>query len=112
MSDAGVYFFDIIGLTGAALYLASYVILQIKRRFAKTIFYSFMNMVAAVFVVVSLTQSFNLPSFTIQILWIAISVYGIYRSIKLKNTQLILEEQTAEKQKSGASLTRIGNNVF
>ena len=77
-------FYEILGLIGALGYLLSYALLQLKRDYAKTISYSMMNLVSAALVAVSLTKDFNLGSMFIQVMWIIISAYGIYRCLKYK----------------------------
>lgn len=77
-------FANIVGVIGAIGYLASYGILQFKREFAKSFAYSFMNFTAASFVAVSLISSFNLSAMIIQVAWILISAYGMYRCLKYK----------------------------
>ena len=72
-------FVDILGVLGSVLYLYSYVLVQIKRNFAKSIEYSLMNFAAACLVLVSLYQNFNLAAVVCNISWGLISVYGIYR---------------------------------
>lgn len=74
--------YSIIGLVGAFGYLFSYALLQFKRDYAKTLSYSMLNLFSALLVAVSLIKDFNAGSMFIQISWIAISVYGVFRCIK------------------------------
>lgn len=67
------------GILGFALYLASYVLLNAGRLSGDRCGYALLNLAAAVCVLVSLMQSFNLASALIQASWIAISLYGIVR---------------------------------
>lgn len=70
-----------IGLIGFALYMMSYFLLQVGRLDGNGMVYCVLNLAAASFVLVSLTEHFNLPSVLIQISWIAISVVGIVRHV-------------------------------
>lgn len=75
-------FAEVLGLTGAGLYLFTYVQLQLKRDYAKTFMYSFLNFLGAAFVATSLLFSWNSASMVIQIMWIGISLYGMYRCMR------------------------------
>ena len=66
-------------MIGAGLYLGTYVALQYRRDFAKTFAYSFYNFLAAVFVLISLSHSWNLSAAIIQAMWILISLFGMYK---------------------------------
>lgn len=73
---------EFIGITGAIIYLLSYAAVQWRRDFVRTIKYSLMNLTAASFVLYSLSTNWNTASAIIQISWIIISVYGVYRCMK------------------------------
>lgn len=79
--------FDVIGVLGACGYLLSYAILQLKREFAESIIYSLANFMAAFLVSISLIYDFNLASMIIQIFWMIISGYGVYKCLKYKLQQ-------------------------
>ena len=70
---------EIMGLIGVALYLGSYVLLQLGVISGSGNVYTLMNLAAACFVLASLMQAFNLSSAIIQIAWIVISVVGLGR---------------------------------
>jgi len=74
---------DIIGYLGAGMYLAAYVLLQLRRGFSETLTYSLINLVAASMVAYSLLFMWNGAAIMIQLMWILISVYGITRCIRL-----------------------------
>lgn len=91
---------DVLGVSGSALYLYSYVLLQMRRDFAITFTYSFMNFAAAILVLCSLYQHFNLAAVICNLSWGAISIYGMYRSRKrikqpLENLETMVEETIA-----------------
>lgn len=77
-------FHTFIGLIGAFGYLISYAFVQMRRDYAKTMDYSVINLLSAALVAFSLTRDFNLGSMFIQIMWIFISLYGVYRCMKYK----------------------------
>lgn len=69
-----------IGIAGAVTYLASYFLLQLNKIDGNGNFYAFLNMMAAVFVMISLTTHFNIGSMIIQVSFISLSIYAIFRS--------------------------------
>jgi hypothetical protein len=46
--------------------------------------YPVINLVGAILILVSLTKTFNLASFVIEIAWIGISIYGIARIMRAR----------------------------
>ena len=74
-------FFGVIGITGVALYLMAYALLQFGFIRGSGYLYTFLNMSAACCVLISLIEEFNLSSFLIQVSWIAISIVGLTRMV-------------------------------
>jgi len=75
----------IAGLAGAACYLTSYILLQLKRIDGNGIAYTVLNVAAASLLLVSLFDQFNLASALIQVLWIAFGAYGVgVRLVRLR----------------------------
>lgn len=72
---------NIIGLAGVFMVLIAYFFLQIEKMSADTITYSVLNLVGSIFILFSLCYHWNLSSFVIEIAWLAISLYGLVRSI-------------------------------
>lgn len=70
-----------IGLLGVALYLGSYLALQLNFLSGQSLAYSLLNIAAAGTVLISLTTQFNLTSVLIQVMWVIISLLGIARLI-------------------------------
>ncbi len=73
---------DIIGVVGVSFVLATYYLLQFDKIDAKGFWYSFLNLFGAVLIMYSLLYNWNLPSVIIEIFWIAISAYGVWKYIK------------------------------
>ncbi len=72
---------DVIGAIGVTLIIATYFALQAGR--LRTGFrYSLLNGVGAAMILYSLIFDFNLAAFLVEAFWLAISVYGIYRSLR------------------------------
>jgi len=68
---------DIIGLTGVALLIVTYALLQLDKIDPKGFWYSFNNLMVAILVTVSLVYTPNLASIVIEIFWFLISLYGV-----------------------------------
>jgi hypothetical protein len=77
---------DFIGNLGVFLVLLSYFLLQLQRIDPSGMRYSLMNAAGAILICVSLSYSFNLSSLIIEICWLAISSYGIYRCLTKSKT--------------------------
>lgn len=71
--------FDAVGISGVAIILIVYYLLQIERMKSDDLIYSVANLVGALLIVVSLYYRFNLASFVIEVFWILISLIGIVR---------------------------------
>lgn len=68
---------DFIGLSGVALLIVTYALLQLDRIDPKGFWYSFNNLLVAMLVTVSLIYTPNLASIVIEIFWFLISLYGV-----------------------------------
>jgi hypothetical protein len=71
--------YDILGLTGAALFLAAFGGVQLEKLDAHGPPALLMNFVGAVLILVSLVQDFNLAAFVLEAAWGLISLYGLAR---------------------------------
>lgn len=69
--------YNIIGLLGTELYLLSYALLNMEKIKGSSYTYITMNMLAAVFVLISLFEHWNLSSAIIQGCWIVFSIIGL-----------------------------------
>ena len=76
---------DLIGLTGVALLIITYALLQLDKIDPKGFWYSFNNLVVAILVTVSLIYTPNLASIVIEIFWFLISLYGVVMFFKRKH---------------------------
>ncbi|MFT4886569.1 MAG: hypothetical protein ACJAY7_001125 [Pseudohongiellaceae bacterium] len=73
---------DLVGNIGVFLILLSYVLLQLEKLESTQLVYSALNAAGAVLVLVSLAYSFNLSSFIIEIFWLIISIFGLFKATK------------------------------
>jgi len=72
--------YDYVGFAGVACVLGSYFALQAGKLAADSAKYQWANIVGSLLILVSLYYEPNKSSITIQITWIAISIYGLVRS--------------------------------
>lgn len=68
-----------IGLLGAAIVLVAYFMLSAGKMRSDSYAYPIMNMLGSIGVIVSLMWQWNLASFTINSVWVLISLVGIWR---------------------------------
>lgn len=76
------FLFDAIGVLGVFIILAVYSLVQLDKMDVKGLFYSIINAVGAVFILISLTVTFNMASFVIECAWLVISLFGIFQALK------------------------------
>lgn len=84
MTISDVDLLTLSGILGVGIYLSSYGLLQAGVLRGASYTYATLNMLAAGFVLLSLTSDFNLASALIQISWILISLVGIARLILIR----------------------------
>lgn len=79
--------FDVIGMTGTALVVGAFFMLQLGKAEPTGIVYNLMNLTGAILLLISLCYNFNLASFVIELFWIAASLIGLYKYFKGKRIQ-------------------------
>lgn len=81
------FVYDIIGLAGAALIIAAYLLLQTGKLSPSGILYSSLNAAGALLIIISLIINWNLAAFIIEVFWLMISLYGLYKFAIVKKNQ-------------------------
>lgn len=76
--------YNTFGIIGDFLILLAYFLLHLEKITYNNFSYPFMNFIGALLIVFSLLFAWNLPAFIIEISWIGISLYGLYRYFKNK----------------------------
>lgn len=71
---------DLIGLAGVFIILIAYGLLTLEKMDPKGWRYSASNGLGAALILISLFYSFNLASFVIEIAWLAISGFGLWKA--------------------------------
>lgn len=75
---------DWVGLSGVAIVLVAFFLLQSSRLHGTGLVYQLMNAIGAAAVVLSLCFNFNLSAFVVETAWVAISAFGIWRGYKTR----------------------------
>lgn len=78
--------YDILGIGGVAIILMAYLFLQLEKLSVKDWRYSAANGLGALLILISLFFSFNLASFIIEIAWLLISVFGLFKALSSRNS--------------------------
>ncbi len=73
---------DLIGLFGSGLIVAAYAASQADRLDVKGFAYSAMNLLGAGAILFSLFFTFNLASFAIELVWLAVSAFGLVQAVR------------------------------
>lgn len=71
---------DIVGFVGMFCIVAAYAYSNLAKRLNLLLF-NLVNLVGAVLLLISLMVNFNLPSVVLEIVWIAIAVFGIGKAL-------------------------------
>ncbi len=79
--------FQWIGFIGMIFIVWAYFILQIGKHNIKSLYYQLLNLLGAILLLISLFVHFNLGSFLIEIFWIGITLYGLYKMYKEKKSK-------------------------
>jgi len=74
--------FDFLGNIGVFLILAMYWSLQTERVSADSLLFSALNAAGAALILISLYFKFNWSAFIIEFFWLAISLFGIGKSLR------------------------------
>ena len=85
-SDAviSLAWYDIVGLGGTLAILIAFFLLQAGRLSGTSLLYQLLNLFGAAGVLVSLWGTFNLSVFLLELAWVAVSLYGIVRTLRAR----------------------------
>jgi hypothetical protein len=75
---------DVAGMLGALLIVIAYFLLQAQRLDPRSLSYSVINGLGAAGIIGSLLFEFNLSAFALESFWLAISLWGIFRAVRLR----------------------------
>lgn len=76
---------DLIGIIGVFIIMIVYIFLQLEKMDPKGFWFSFLNGIGALLIIVSLFFDWNLASFLMESAWLLISLYGVIKFFKVKS---------------------------
>ena len=76
--------YDWVGVAGTLMVLGAFFGLQSARLAGNGIVYQLLNLLGAAGVLVSLLGEFNLSVFLLEVAWVAVSGYGMARSLRAR----------------------------
>ena len=79
--------YDWVGIAGTLAVLVAFFLLQAGKLSGTGIVYQLLNLFGSGGVLVSLLGKFNVSVFVLEAVWMAISAYGIVRTLKLRGAQ-------------------------
>lgn len=82
---------DLVGLMGVSLILIAYFSLQTERIRSEDWRFSAINGVGALLIMTSLYFTFNLASFVIEIFWLMISLFGLWKAWRRRGSRISRE---------------------
>lgn len=77
-------FANSVGLVGVGLIVLAYFLLQAGKLASTHLAYPLLNLVGAVMHLYSLIYFYNVASVVIEVFWVAISLYGLWKAIQLR----------------------------
>jgi hypothetical protein len=81
-----LFFYDFIGLLGSSFIIICYLLLQSNKISSDSLGFSLFNTLGSLLIIISLYFNFNLSSFIIELFWILISLFGVFKFYKkIKN---------------------------
>ncbi|WP_295052165.1 hypothetical protein [Sulfuricurvum sp.] len=78
---------DLIGILGVFIIMIVYMLLQLEKMDVKDLSFSLLNVIGALFIIISLLFDWNLASFLMESTWMLISLYGTLKYYKTKKIQ-------------------------
>lgn len=76
--------YQFLGFVGMVFIVYGYLLLQTGKCDNSSLKFQFINLIGAILLLISLFVHFNLGSFIIEVFWIIITIYGIYKIQKDK----------------------------
>jgi paired small multidrug resistance pump len=77
------FIYNSAGIIGVILIMIAFLFLQIGKISAQSIHYSLLNIFGASGILISLLYEWNLSAFLMESSWLVISLYGLFRAIRM-----------------------------
>ena len=72
-------FADLAGMVGVAIVIIPFLLLQLDKLSSNSMWYQLGNAFGSVLIIISLIYHWNFSSFVIEVLWLLISLLGIFK---------------------------------
>ena len=73
---------DFIGMIGVAMVTCSYLLLHLEHVTRESNIYLTANSLGAILIMISLWYDWNLCEFIMEVIWLAISIFGIVKKMR------------------------------
>jgi hypothetical protein len=77
---------DVIGLTGSALFIGAFAYANVAKALDKVLF-NLANLVGAILLLISLSVTFNLAAFVLEVAWAAIAAVGLVLALRARQAE-------------------------
>lgn len=75
---------DLIGFAGSACIIAAFAYSNLSKAMNLLLF-NLVNFVGAALLAISLTVNYNLPTMVLEIVWMAIALFGIVKALRTRS---------------------------
>ena len=79
-----ITFEDVVGMVGVLIIVGAYLLLQVERINSKSLEYSLSNAMGSIMILYSFMEYWDLASVAIEVFWMMISLYGVYKYFRRK----------------------------
>lgn len=87
MDGFALHWYDVVGMLGSAMVIIAFFMLQAGRLSGTGAAYQWLNFFGAGGVLVSLMGAFNPGVFVLEVTWMAISLFGLWRTWRTRRTK-------------------------
>jgi hypothetical protein len=78
--------YALIGLMAPVLFLYAYAMVSLGRWPSTAMKFHVLNLLGAVFILISLLEQWNLSVFVLEICWSSISLYGMWKALRASSS--------------------------
>ncbi len=75
---------DLIGFAGSFFIVAAFAYSNLTTQM-NALWFNISNLVGAALLTVSLTVNYNLPTMVLEVVWMAIALFGIFKALRARN---------------------------
>jgi hydrogenase/urease accessory protein HupE len=75
---------DLIGFAGSFFIVAAFAYSNLTSQM-NALWFNISNFIGAALLTISLTVNFNLPTMVLEIVWMAIALFGIFKALRARN---------------------------